>query len=194
MQIPKRHQMRLEPERTALLVVDVQERLVAAMPEGERARVVESGRKLIEGARILGVPALVTEQYPKGLGHTLPALGEALDAFEAPPPRIEKLEFDVCRNAGVREALDRLERTHVVLIGMEAHICVWQSARGLLEAGYAVHVAADATCSRDLGNRDLARGLWAEAGATVTCTETVLFDLLGQAGGDNFKAISKLVR
>jgi nicotinamidase-related amidase len=139
----------------------------------------------------------VTEQYPKGLGHTVPMLQERLAQFTDAPPVFEKLEFDATENASVSAHLDRL-RAHgvdsVVVTGMEAHICVLQTARGLAQRGFAVHVAGDATASRSPQNLDIARGLWRDAGAFSTTTETVLFDLLGRAQGDAFKSISKLVR
>ena len=185
---------RLIPARTALLVVDVQERLASAMPES--AAIVNIDR-LIESARILGLPVAVTEQYPKGLGATVPMLRERLATFTDAPPVLEKLEFDATENAGVSAHLDHL-RAHgvdsVIVTGMEAHICVFQTARGLVARGFAVHVAGDATASRNPVNIEIARGLWRDAGAVSTATESVLFDLLGRASGDAFKAISKLVR
>jgi nicotinamidase-related amidase len=185
---------RLTPARTALLVVDVQERLASAMPPSDA---IANVARLIEGARLLGVPVLVTEQYPKGLGATVPTLRDALAAFTDTPPVLEKIEFDATENAGVGAQLDRF-RAHgvdsIVLTGMEAHICVFQTARGLVLRDFAVHVAGDATASRSPANLDVARGLWRDVGAIATSTETVLFDLLGRAGGDAFKAISKLVR
>lgn len=185
---------RLMPGRTALLVVDVQERLASVMPES--AAVVNADR-LIEGARLLGLPVAVTEQYPKGLGNTVPMLRQRLATFVDPPPVFEKIEFDATENAALSAHLDRL-RAHgidtVIVLGMEAHICVFQTARGLALRGFGVHVPGDATASRAPANLEIARGLWRDAGAISTATETVLFDLLGRASGDALKAISKLVR
>lgn len=186
----------LQPSRSVLLVVDVQERLAAAMPEAGRAA-IEKIDLLLEGAQLLGVEVVVTEQYPKGLGGTVPALKDRLATLGKPAAVREKIEFDATRNEGIAEALDALRsagKTHVVLTGMEAHICVYQTARGLVERGFHVQVASDATQSRAAANEALARGLWREAGATVSGTETVLFDWLGKAGGDAFKAISKRLR
>lgn len=185
----------LEADGVVLVVVDIQERLVAAMPEALGESCVQNAVRLVEGARLLGVPVMVTEQYPKGLGHTVAPLREALDRVEDGTTPIEKVEFDACRCAGFADGIGALgDRRTVILSGMEAHICVWQTARGLLGQGLSVHVPFDATCSRNPENRRIAEGLWAQAGAVVTCTETVLFDLLGKAGGDAFKQISRLVR
>lgn len=185
---------RLCPETTALIVIDVQERLASVMPD---ASAVENVERLIEGARALGLRVLVTEQYPKGLGSTVAPLRERLAAFASPPPVLEKLDFDACDDPGVTAALDVLRDAKVdtlVLAGMEAHICIAQTARGLCDRGFRVLVAADATASRTAENRRLAEGLWTQAGAIVTSTEAVLFDLVRRASGDAFKTISKLVR
>lgn len=186
--------LKLVPARTVLLVVDVQERLAAAMPEGAATANIDL---LLEGAQLLGVETVVTEQYPKGLGATVPALSQRLATFGTPPTVIEKLEFDATENEATAAHLDALRgrgKTHVVLTGMEAHICVYQTARGLVQRGWHVQVVGDATASRSASNVALARDLWKAAGATVTGTETVLFDWLGKAGGDAFKAISKRLR
>jgi len=185
----------LRPESSLLVVVDIQERLAAAMPHGDRELCVQKVTTLIRGAGLLGIPVLVTEQYPKGLGPTVAPIEEALSSLKDEARRVEKLEFDACQCEGFAGALSQSEeRKTVILAGMEAHICVWQTARGLLARGLGVHVPSDATCSRVPDNRRIAEGLWARAGATVTCTETVLFDLLGRASGDTFKAISKMIR
>lgn len=188
--------LRLVPDRTVLLVVDVQERLAAAMP-GTGEACAKNVDRLLEGARLLGLPVIVTEQYPRGLGPSVPVVRERLATFAPPVEPLEKIEFDATANAGVRERLDALRsqgRTHAVVCGMEAHICVYQTARGLVDLGWQAHVAFDACASRAPASAKVARGLWARAGAVPTVTETVLFDLLGKAGGDAFKAVSQLVR
>lgn len=188
--------LRLHPERTILLVVDVQERLAPAMPSGGEATLKNVDR-LLEGARVLGLPVLVTEQYPKGLGPSVAVVRDRLATFSSPPVPLEKTEFDASANAGVAAALEQQRgagKTHAIVCGMEAHICVYQTARGLVAAGWHVHVPFDACASRVPASAEVARGLWERAGAVPTVTETVLFDLLGKAGGDSFKAISALVR
>jgi nicotinamidase-related amidase len=185
---------RLRPETTLLIVIDVQERLAAVMPD---ALAIENTGRLIDGARALGMRVLVTEQYPKGLGSTVAPLRDKLASFASAPPVLEKLDFDACDDPGVAAQLDALREAKVdtiVLAGMEAHICVAQTARGLVDRGFRVLVASDATASRTAENRRIAEGLWSRVGAIPTSTETVLFDLVRRASGDAFKAISKLVR
>lgn len=183
--------MDLTPERSALAIIDIQERLAAAMPAEERARCVKNAAILAEAAGLLGVPVIVSEQYPKGLGHTVEPIRAKLPEDAQV---VEKVEFDASANTDFSTRLDALGRSEIIVAGMEAHICVFQTARGLAARGKTVHVAYDATCSRLVEHRDAARELWAAAGAVPTITETVLFDWLGRAGGDAFKAISKLIR
>ncbi len=171
-----------------LVIIDVQERLSGAMPEGARDAMVKNIENLREGARLLDVPVLFTEQYPKGLGPTVEHLStDGCDVFE-------KTEFDATQVPDFMKCLSKLGREQLVVTGMEAHVCVHQTVRGLRGEGFAVHVPFDGTCSRDLEHRRIAEGLWRTSGATVTCAETVLFDWLGRAGGDAFKAISKRLR
>jgi len=191
---------KLAPETTALVVVDVQERLAAAMPAEALERTLRGVTTLIECARLLGMPVLVTEQYPKGLGPTHARVQGALATLPKPARVIEKIEFDATLCGAFAATFDdvlRVDATRmrsVVLTGMEAHICVYQTARGLRGEHFHVHVPVDATCSRSPDNHRIAEGLWHGVGAVVTSTEAVAFDLLGQAGSDAFKAISKLVR
>jgi nicotinamidase-related amidase len=183
---------RLDPRSTLLLVVDVQERLATAMPQAAMDRLVGSTLVLLESARLLGVPVVATEQYPKGLGPTVAPLAEKLRALGVEP--IDKLTFDACGEPRVTRALAEHSPRAVVLAGMETHICVFQTARELARRGLDVHVVADAVASRREENRVLGLGLCERAGALATPTETVVFDWLGRAGSDAFKAISKLVR
>lgn len=185
----------LSPASTGLVVIDIQERLVAAMPPESGAQAIARAERLVEGAKITGLPVLVTEQYPKGLGATVTSLKEK--ATGAGATFLEKVEFDATANEAVRAHLLRWRaegRTAIVLAGMEAHICVYQTARGLASLGFSVHVAYDAVCSREKANVEVARSLYHYAGAWASSSEVVLFDLVGRAGSDTFKAISKLVR
>jgi len=184
--------LKLDPARSVLLVIDVQERLAPVMPEEGKA-CIGAIEHLLEGARLLGVEVLVSEQYPKGLGLTVAPLRARL-GDHAP---LSKIEFDATANAEIAARLDALRgqgRTHAVVCGMEAHICVFQTARGLVQRGWHTQVVGDATSARSESNRALAPSLWRAAGATVTGTETVLFDWLGQAGSDAFKTLGKRLR
>ena len=183
---------RLDPSTTVILVVDVQEKLAAAMPEEALAALVKNTNILLEAAKALGVRVLASEQYPKGLGPTLPAIAANLDALGVKP--MAKMTFDACSDLALARALTDPDPRAVVVVGMEAHVCVFQTARELVKRGYATHVVADAVTSRREDNRRLGLALCERAGAFITGTETVAFDLLERAGTDAFKAVSKLVR
>ena len=183
---------RLTPETSVLLVVDVQERLASAMPTETMARLTSNALVLLESARLLGVPVLASEQYPRGLGATIAPIAAKL--AELGVARVDKLCFDACGEPRLGRALARSDRRAVVVIGMEAHVCVFQTARELVRRGYSTYVVADAVASRREENRVLGLALAERAGAIVTPTETVVFDWLGRAGTDEFKVISKLLR
>jgi isochorismate hydrolase len=185
----------LSARRAALAVIDVQERLCAAMPEAVRERLERHVTILLEAAGRLAIPVVVSEQYPRGLGPTTPRVAAALDALPAGQVhRIEKLELALTEHPGFAPVADALAREQWIVTGMECHVCIWQSARGLLGRGAAVHVVADAVSSRQKANWRVGLDLAARAGAAITTTEVVVFDLLGRAGTDDFKALSRLVK
>ena len=173
----------LDRERAALVVIDVQDGFAKAVPEF--AQVAEQTATLVRGARILGLPVVVTEQYPKGLGETTAAIRDAL----AQTPRLPKTVFSAARADG----FDLGGRDQALVCGIEAHICVSQTAHDLLGQGVEVHVASDAVASRTRANRELGLRKMTESGAIETSVEAALFELLGAAGSDEFKAIQKLV-
>jgi nicotinamidase-related amidase len=181
-------------DRAALLVVDVQERLWAVMPEADRARVERNLEILIELARRLRMPIVVSEQYPRGLGPTIGLVAKLVDAIDG-VKRLEKMEFS-CADAPGWEALAReIGRDQWVVVGQETHVCVYQTVRGLVAGGAkSVHVPADAVLSRTADNRQVGLQLIEKAGAVVTSTEVVVFDALVRAGTEDFKAMSKLVK
>lgn len=183
-----RHETILRREDTAVVVVDVQDRLLPHIANSEET--VRNCRILIEGAKILGLPLLLTEQYPKGLGPTTPALLEALGATR----KIEKLSFSCAGSEEFRQALSDLNRRQLVLCGIESHVCVIQTALDLLAGGAQVHIAADAISSRRAEHRLLALERLRREGAIITVVESVLFELMEVAGTDEFKAIAKLIR
>ena len=184
---------RLDPATSLLLVVDVQERLAAAMPPAAMDRLIKNAIILLETARLLGVSVLASEQYPRGLGATIAPIADELRALGIAP--IDKLTFDACGEPRVARAIaDRGSGHPVVLLGLEAHVCVFQTARELVRRGTDVRVVADAVASRREENRVLGLGLCERAGAVVMPAEAVAFDWLGKAGTDEFKAASKLLR
>lgn len=185
-----REGVRLERRETALVVVDVQERLFGAMDPEQRDAMIRSLKILGAGARRLGLPVLVTEQYPKGLGPTLPEVRDALGPVEA----IRKVTFSCCAADGFTDALRRSGSRAVVLAGLETHVCVLMTALDLLAEGLAVHVPWDATVSRGRQNWEYGLALLRSEGAVVTTTETVLFQLLRQADSDDFRALAPLLK
>jgi len=178
----------LKRDDSLLVIVDIQERLAVAMTEKER--VVTNTLHLIESAKLLGVPLLITEQYPKGLGPTVPEVRNAVQTY-AP---IEKITFSCCGGKFFMEAVQETEKKQIILVGMETHVCVLQTCIDLLQNGYFVHVVSDAICSRTKQNYKTAIEYMRDAGAVITCTETVLFQLLVKAGTEEFKAISKRIK
>ena len=173
----------LDRERAALVVIDVQEAFRPAV--GEFDTIAHNAGVLVQGARELGLPVLVTEQYPEGLGETVPEVAEHLDGVE----RHAKTVFSAARADG----FDLAGRDQALVCGIEAHVCVEQSVQDLLDRGVEVHVAADAVSSRTALNRRLGLEKMERSGAWVTSTEMALFELLGEAGTPEFKAIQKLV-
>ena len=175
---------KLDPERAALVVIDVQEAFRKAIPDFDA--VVAATATMVRGAEALGVPIVVTEQYPRGLGETVPELAEHLPDETVP---IEKTAF----SAAEADGFDLGGREQAIVCGIETHVCVNQTVLDLLDRGVEVHVVTDAVGSRTAANRELGLGKAERAGAWLTSVETSLFELLGRAGGDRFKAVQKLV-
>ncbi|HZN59732.1 MAG TPA: hydrolase [Planctomycetota bacterium] len=181
----------LDPAASALLVVDIQERFRAAMAAFEE--MLSGSRKLVTAFRSLGLPILVTEQYPKGLGRTVPEILQALG--EPAPGEIgEKTTFSSFGCAGVPERLARLGTRSVLVCGIETHVCVHQSVQDLLAAGYKVHVAADAVGSRRAFDRESALRRMERSGAVVTTCEMACFELLRDARHPKFKDVQALFK
>ena len=180
----------LERDRALLAVIDVQEKLCVAMDDVVLKQLVKNIGILLESAAELDIPVIVTEQYVKGLGATLPELKEKA----ASAPCFEKMAFSSCGSGEFVDALKSTGRTQVIITGMEAHVCVLQTVIELREAGFDVHVVKDAVMSRSKQNWQTAVQAMTLAGAIPTCTESALFQLLKVAGTDVFKKLSKLVR
>jgi nicotinamidase-related amidase len=183
---------RLIPEDCIVLVVDVQEKLFVAMPEAARARLLKNAEVLLEASRLLGVKVLASEQYPKGLGPTVEPLRAKLHLAHVTP--MAKMDFDACGDPRLARAIAGAGARSIVVVGMETHVCVFQTARELARRGYATYVVADAVASRTEENRGLGLALCERAGAVITTTETVVFDWLRCAGTDAFKQVSKLLK
>ncbi len=177
---------RLTAADGALLLIDLQEKVLATLRY--RDLVVANASRLARAAAILGLPTLGTEQYPKGLGSTVPAVAELLPAWP------EKATFHACGAPGILEALDGGEIRHVTLAGIEAHVCVAQTALELLDRGFVVQVPADAVGSRSSMDWEIALRRLERAGAVVTTTEAVLFEWTESSAHPRFKEISALVK
>jgi nicotinamidase-related amidase len=175
-------------DEAVLAVVDIQERLAAVMKK--REQVVANCLHLIAAAGMLGMPVIVTEQYPRGLGPTVDEIKGALPSVSP----VEKIAFSSCEEPGFMEAILRTGRRKVILAGMETHICVLQTCLGLLKQGYHVHLVRDAVCSRAKDNFLAGIEMARDAGAAITSTETVLFQLLERAGTEEFKAVSRRIK
>ena len=175
---------RLDPDRAALVVVDVQEGFRKAIPDFDR--IAAATATLVRGAEAMDVPIVVTEQYPKGLGATVPEVAEALPAGVEPLP---KTVF----SAASADGFGLQGRGQAIVCGIETHVCVNQTVLVLLDGGAEVHVVADAVGSRTAANRELGLAKAERAGAWLTSVETALFELLGEAGTDRFKAVQRLV-
>jgi nicotinamidase-related amidase len=176
--------MRLDPATSLLCVVDIQERLLAAMPDG--GRVVERATRLATAAGLLGVRAVLTEQYPKGLGPTPPSLAGKL------PPPVTKMAFS-CVGSDAFVASLPADAETAVLCGLETHVCVQQTALDLLARGWTVFVAVDAVAARHRIDHDTALERLAASGAIPTTTEAVLFEWCRSAEHPQFQAVRRLV-
>ena len=175
-------------QNTALVIIDVQEKLSRVMHEKERF--FENIEKLIKGAQALGIPILLTEQNPNGLGPTVPEVAHLLSDIQPIP----KFSFSCCGDECFLQELKALNRRQIILAGIETHVCVYQTVIDMLSLGYEAHVVADAVSSRTAENKKVGLEKMRDEGARVTSVETALFELLKVAKGAIFKEISKIVR
>jgi nicotinamidase-related amidase len=176
--------VRLERERAALVVVDLQDAFRRAVPDFER--VARAAAILVRGAEALEIPIVITEQYPQGLGGTVPEIAEILPEGIVP---LEKVVF----SAAEAEGFDLAGREQAIVCGIETHVCVNQTVLDLLASGVEAHVVEDAVGSRFPDSKRVGLHKMEQAGAVLTSVETALFELVGRAGSDEFKAIQKLV-
>jgi nicotinamidase-related amidase len=183
--------MKLDRTQAVLVLVDMQERLLPVIQDGPR--IIENAQRLLRATHLLGIPALVTEQYPKGLGSTVASLRTTIEQTHGGTP-FEKLTFSAMGSEVFCNALQTLSRRQILLAGVETHVCVFQTAQDLLANEYEVSLITDAVSSRSADNRDVGIRRMVADGATPSSTEMALFELLRQAGSDEFRAISQLVR
>ena len=181
--------LKLVADLSQLVIVDTQTKLITAMPQTELQACLKNTGILAQAANLLAVTTIVTEQYPKGLGNTVPELLAFLPNLNA----VEKLSFSCMAESAFKHQL-AADRSQIVLAGMESHICVLQTALDLLDAGYQVFIAEDAVISRNPLNKGNALARMREAGCIISNTESIVFEWLGKAEGNAFKTISKLIR
>ncbi|MBW2575402.1 MAG: hydrolase [Deltaproteobacteria bacterium] len=178
----------LKIENTALLIVDIQGNLAHLMQGKEL--LFKNVQKLIKGIQVLEMPILWVEQNPRGLGPTIPEIADLLSDIRP----ISKMSFSSCRNDRFLQALNALNRKQVLVAGIEAHVCVYQTAAGLVGLGYEVQVATDAVSSRNLENKEIGLQRMKDSGVSLTSVETALFELIKVAEGEQFKEIIKIVK
>jgi nicotinamidase-related amidase len=177
----------LKRDETVFLIVDIQERLMPVINDKEE--IFSNVNKLISGAKILDLPLLVTEQYPKGLGHVCKEIKLPDDHMV-----IEKVCFSCLLSDPIKEKLQRLKARSLVLSGVESHICILKTALDALKNDYEVHIVADAVSSRRKFDKEIALERLKQSGAFIATTEMILFQLLDEAGNEEFKNISRLIK
>lgn len=179
--------MKLKRGDTAILIVDDQERLVPAV--SNREAMIERTRMLLQGLKALGVPMIVSEQYPKGLGPTIPEIAELIDSEPLP-----KMTFSCYADEELRKAIDATGCSSVLVCGTETHVCVLQSAIDMKNAGKNVVIVEDCVSSRKPHDIEIGLRRAEEEGVCISTAETVLFELLERADSPEFKIISKLIK
>ena len=179
---------KLNKDNTGLLIIDVQEKLMQVM--GQKKRVADNIAKLVLLSKLFNFPVILTEQYPKWLGPTLPELAKSLPSYEP----ITKFHFNCCDVDAFNNRLDSEDLRNIIITGVESHICVFQTCVTILERGYKVHVPRDAVDSRTEENWRVGLDLMKQAGAVITSTETVIYQILKKTGTKEFKKMLKVMR
>jgi len=178
----------MSPDDTVLIVIDIQGKLAQLMHEKER--LFENASRMIRGAAALKLPIIWAEQYPKGLGPTLDVIAAEL-GDRVPVP---KMSFSCCGEGELVKQLDEAGRAKALLVGIETHVCVYQTATDLLERGYEVYVVADAVSSRVLESREIALQRLRDEGAKLTCVEMALFEMMRTAEHESFRDVVRIVK
>jgi nicotinamidase-related amidase len=186
----ERHPFILQPKQTALILIDLQANLLKAMNPRLLKECLVNVHKLVALAKTLEVPILITEQYPEGIGRTIEEIAEVVPEYRP----FEKNTFSAGMEPATLEAISATEATSLVLAGAEAHVCVLQTSLDLIHLGYRCHVVEDAVISRREENKRTGIELARQAGALIKVTEMVCFEMLEQAGTDEFKAMLKWIK
>jgi isochorismate hydrolase len=181
---------RIEREETVLVVVDVQDVLMKQMNQEVGKNVIRNIQILLTFAKEMAIPILITEQYPKGLGKTVPEIKMELGSILP----IEKISFSCCGVETFNNKLNQFGRKQVILTGIETHVCVLQTADDLIQKGYKVQVVADAICSRRKLDWEIGLRWMEKRGAMISTTEIIAFRLLKEAGTEEFRGLSKLLK
>ena len=181
----------VQRENVSLVVIDMQERLIGAIPEEKREPTTKNAALLIEAAKTFAMPITVTEQYPKGLGPTIAEIKDRVgDGFKP----IEKVVFSCARSPEFKSVIEETHKRQALICGIETHVCVLQTVIDMINNGYVLYVPADAVASRKDLDWEKGLNLIEKAGAVVGTTETFIFQLLERAGTEEFKKISKLIK
>mgnify|MGYP002335705443 FL=1 len=178
----------INSEHSVLLVIDLQSKLAPAIASFNTT--LECALQLANASAIHQIPSIITEHYKKGLGESDEKIKQALPSAQY----IEKLSFSACAEEGFLDTISLLQRPHVVVIGTEAHVCVLQTCLDLLQHGYAVTVATDAIASRNAEHKSIAVEQLRQAGAVISCAETIIFQWTKKAGTSTFKQILSIVK
>ncbi|MFC1953834.1 hydrolase [Chloroflexota bacterium] len=178
----------LDIANAMLIVIDIQEKLTRVMYQKEN--LISNLQKLIKGIQVLEVPIIATEQYPQGLGLTIKEIALLLSNTSPLP----KINFSCYGDEEFLRQFESLDRKHVIVSGIESHVCVYQTVSDLIRAGYEAHIVTDAISSRTPENRQIGFDMMSKIGAHLTSTETVLFELLRVAEGEIFREISKIIK
>ncbi len=177
-------------DKAVLIVIDLQESLMKQMDQEVAKRTIKNIRTNIIFAKEMGIPIILTEQYPKGLGRTIRDIKD--DLVDLSP--IEKLSFSCCGEKSFNEKLMETDRKQIIMTGIETHVCVLQTTNDLIEKGYEVHVVADAICSRRKLDWEIALRWMEKKGAIISTTEIIAFQLLKEAGTEEFRRLSKFLK
>ena len=180
--------MRLSTETSLLIVIDVQEKIFATMYEQKRVK--DNIIRIVEGAKTLKIPIIWTEQYSKGLGPTIPELRAALGGHTC----YEKITFSCADDNQILKAVEKVNPRDILLCGIEAHVCVYQTAADFIERGNRVHLVSDAVMSRHKSNHEIALQRMEQIGVNITSVEMALFEFQGAAKGETFKPIAALIK